>query len=440
MFTSANRESDSSKTGAPPTDDHAPPESATTEPNPLWQRLATRAQAKLAMGAPDDIYEHEADRVAEQIMTTPQSPLSQSSAPKQLRKKSVESGNPVGPAAPPIVEEALHSTGQPLESATRGVMESHLGHDFSGVRVHAGGEAAQAAGAIQARAYTIGADIVFGSDQYAPATAEGQRLLAHELAHVVQQEAASGETVQCDKSSAPPTEQLIGTLWAKDAAGKTLPPSLDDISQGGVGDCFLFAAMSAIVHSNPQQIVDMIKDNGNGTYTVTFTGIGIFSSATQTVSDSFIVGKHGNVTARKALWPLIIEKAYAQQKGGIDELDKGGNPGSAIDDLLDDGPSRFDPREETADYLMGKLAKAKEKKWPVTLAGPKQEGAGKEKKALADNTPGLYFNHSYAVIGLDPDKNRIKLFNPWGHDHPNSDGWMETEKVRTFFIEVNIND
>ncbi|HBL13670.1 MAG TPA: hypothetical protein DD379_20185 [Cyanobacteria bacterium UBA11162] len=235
------------------------------------------------------------------------------------------------------------------------------------------------------------------------------------------------------------TERVEGKLWATDAEGKILPPSLEDISQGGVGDCFLFAAMAAIVNTNPQQIVNMIQDNGNGTYTVTFKGIGFFSSAKQTVSADFAVGKHGNVK-RKALWPLIIEKAYAQEKGGIDVLDKGGNPGSAIDDMINDGPSRFDPREKSADYIMGKLAKAKEKKWPMTILAPKKDGASKDKKEMADNTPGLHFNHAYTIIDIDPSTKRIKLFNPWGHDHPNGDGWMDIDQVRKFFIEVNIND
>jgi len=73
-------------------------------------------------------------------------------------------------------------------------MEPRFGHDFSRVRVHTDGAAANAARAVRARAYTIGQDIVFGSGEYAPATTEGQRLLAHELTHVVQQNAGGGPT------------------------------------------------------------------------------------------------------------------------------------------------------------------------------------------------------------------------------------------------------
>jgi hypothetical protein len=255
---------------------------------------------------------------------------------------------------------------------------------------------------------------------------------------MVQRDAADSTSSQSATPAA--TEHLAGTLWATDPSGKVLLPSLDDIAQGGVNDCFLFAAMAAIVNTNPQRIIDMIRDNGDGTYTVTFEGLGsLFSSAKQTVSADFTVGQHGNVWTRKALWPLIIEKAYAQQKGGLGALSKGGNAGTALDEMLDESASRFDPRQKTADYIMGKLAKAKEKKWPMTILSPQKDGAPQDKQALAENTPGLHWWHTYAIIDIDPANNRIKLFNPWGRDHPNGDGWMDIEKVRTFFIEIDIN-
>lgn len=238
---------------------------------------------------------------------------------------------------------------------------------------------------------------------------------------------------------APATERPEGSLWAQDADGNDLPPSLGDISQGGLNDCFLFASMAAIVNSDPQRIVKMIKNNGNGTYTVTFKGIGVFSAATETVSADFAVNRHGNVTDRKALWPLIIEKAYAKEKGGLDKLDKGGNPGDAVDDLTDDGPSRFDPQDKSADYILGKLAAAMKNKFPTTVLSPKKEDASKEKKRMSDTTPGLHFWHAYTVIDTDEKGRRVKLFNPWGGDHPSGDGWISIDQFKLFFTEVNIN-
>lgn len=94
-----------------------------------------------------------------------------------------------------------NGNGQPLESTTRAIMEAHFGEDFGHVRVHTGPQAAVSAQAIGARAYTVGRDVVFGSGQYAPGTAEGKQLLAHELAHVLQQKASA---------SAPQHSLIIG--------------------------------------------------------------------------------------------------------------------------------------------------------------------------------------------------------------------------------------
>lgn len=90
------------------------------------------------------------------------------------------------------VETTIAAAGQPLTGVTREAMEQHFGHDFSGVRVHADGAAAGSADAVDAHAYTVGSHIVFGAGQYAPQTLRGQGLLAHELAHVVQQQGALG--------------------------------------------------------------------------------------------------------------------------------------------------------------------------------------------------------------------------------------------------------
>lgn len=85
------------------------------------------------------------------------------------------------------VLEAATAGGQPLDPEVRRHMESHLGADLSAVRVHTGSEAAAAAKSVQAHAYTVGDDVVFGEGQYQPDTAAGRRTLAHELTHVVQQ-------------------------------------------------------------------------------------------------------------------------------------------------------------------------------------------------------------------------------------------------------------
>ncbi len=91
------------------------------------------------------------------------------------------------PAVPSVVHDVLNTPGQPLERGTRGLMESRFGHDFSSVRIHTDSTAGQSARAVSALAYTVGQDIVFGAGQYAPHSPDGQKLIAHELVHTVQQ-------------------------------------------------------------------------------------------------------------------------------------------------------------------------------------------------------------------------------------------------------------
>ncbi len=116
---------------------------------------------------------------------------------EQCRKKRVgmlqRSATAPAPSsfAPPVVHDVLQSAGQSLDLATRASMESRFGHDFSRVQVHTDARAAASAQAVNALAYTVGTNVVFGSGQYAPNTRSGQRLLAHELTHVVQQQNTS---------------------------------------------------------------------------------------------------------------------------------------------------------------------------------------------------------------------------------------------------------
>ena len=89
----------------------------------------------------------------------------------------------------PVLDVVGSGGGQPLEASTRSFMESRMGHSFGDVRVHTDSRATESARAVNAQAYTVGTDVVVQSDRYRPGTPEGDRLLAHELTHVVQQAA-----------------------------------------------------------------------------------------------------------------------------------------------------------------------------------------------------------------------------------------------------------
>jgi Domain of unknown function (DUF4157) len=98
-------------------------------------------------------------------------------------------------AAPPIVHQVLRSPGRPLDSATRAAMERRFGHDFGQVRIHADERAAESARTVNAKAYAVANNIVFNSGQYQPRSAAGLGLLAHELAHAVQQTAGRAAAI-----------------------------------------------------------------------------------------------------------------------------------------------------------------------------------------------------------------------------------------------------
>ncbi|HSE15795.1 MAG TPA: DUF4157 domain-containing protein [Pyrinomonadaceae bacterium] len=115
-----------------------------------------------------------------------------------LQRKTSEPEKPSthGAAIPPIVDEVLTSSGQPLDASTRAFMEPRFEHDFSQVRVHTDARAGESAEAVNAQAYTVGRDLVFAPGQYQPTTEAGNAVLAHELSHVLQQEGTSGQSAK----------------------------------------------------------------------------------------------------------------------------------------------------------------------------------------------------------------------------------------------------
>jgi hypothetical protein len=179
-------------------------------------------QAKLQISQPGDEYEREADRVADQVMRTPDATLAEpvaGDAPppiSRLQRKCEQCEEEVQrqpmeeeeeeetlqaketpgrtPNATPDAQaqiDGLRGGGQPLPSAVRAFFEPRFGHDFSQVRIHTDDQASASTRSVQALAYTVGRDVVFGPGQYAPDTSWGQRLIAHELTHTVQQGTAT---------------------------------------------------------------------------------------------------------------------------------------------------------------------------------------------------------------------------------------------------------
>lgn len=127
-----------------------------------------------------------------------------------------------GGAAPAAAVAAPRGNGRPLPAPVLGLMQSRFAHDFSDVRVHADAAAAQSAQSLSARAYTHGRDVLFGAGEYAPGRREGLRLIAHELAHVVQQRGMR---------AAPQTQLAVSTPG--DAGEREADAAADAVMSGG---------------------------------------------------------------------------------------------------------------------------------------------------------------------------------------------------------------
>jgi hypothetical protein len=169
-------------------------------------------EQKIVIGQANDPLEQEADRIADQVMRMPDANISLASGMPQLSRKCAaceqEEGEMVRPKAaaaanagagkvPGIVREVLRSPGQPLDTESRAFFEPRFGRDFANIRIHADHQAARSAQSVNALAYATGSHIVFGSGQYSPGTSAGKALLAHELAHAVQQakQNSAGEVI-----------------------------------------------------------------------------------------------------------------------------------------------------------------------------------------------------------------------------------------------------
>jgi hypothetical protein len=212
-------------------------------------------QAKLEVGATDDPLEREADRAAAEVMRMPvpeaasgaadasksapgrdaKAYIANSSAAghaaslqrkcacggtcdkckaeqgeddhRKIRLKPQSAGSTaMSTAVPAIVHQVLSEPGHPLDVASRAFFEARFEHDFSRVQVHSGPQAAASARAVNARAYTVGNHIVFQNDEFRRSETEGRTLVAHELAHVIQQSAAD---VSPRRPSAATTEAAV---------------------------------------------------------------------------------------------------------------------------------------------------------------------------------------------------------------------------------------
>lgn len=198
------------------------------------KKSALGLQSRLALGSIYDAREREADAVAARVLDAPAMPAHIGHRSDGYRlgpdaeaplRRLPSAQRPLAGVAPPAVDTVLASAGQPLEPGVRSDMEQRFGADFSQVRLHTDAAASRSARAVQAQAFTAGRHVVFGAGLYAPGTRAGRQLLAHELAHVVQ---------QSDQPTDSPPLQRKGFESTVEVCHRVLESRKFDVRNGGV--------------------------------------------------------------------------------------------------------------------------------------------------------------------------------------------------------------
>jgi hypothetical protein len=233
-------------------------------------------------------------------------------------------------------------------------------------------------------------------------------------------------------------------------AGDANAVDLNDINQGQLNDCFVMSGAGAIARNDPNAIQNAIRENkddkGNVTsYTVTLyekrAGLsgffrGGYERKEYTVDATFPTnGKHagpGDTDAKgnQEIWPLVIEKAYGQSKGGYDAINKGGYSGDVMTALTGRETQDISANKYSFEQMQKDL-----KAGGVTAATPDKDAV--KKKGPLDY--GLHAWHSYVVTEAYTDKDGkqwVKLYNPWGSDHPKP---VPFEDFKKNFVSVQVN-
>ena len=207
--------------------------------NAYVQRLlrSHALQAKLTVNPPDDIYEKEADQVAEIVTKSPGAAIQrQEEEPEEEEEEETASRKMAVSRTPEVSEDvegrinAARGSGEALPDSVRASLEPHFGRDFSDVRVHAGAEADALSQQLGAKAFTTGQDIFFRSGDYQPESEEGKKLLGHEMTHVVQQggAAVSRQAVETEEKAP------AGEREAEEALDEAKAKAISDMSTANI--------------------------------------------------------------------------------------------------------------------------------------------------------------------------------------------------------------
>jgi hypothetical protein len=203
-------------------------------------------------------------------------------------------------------------------------------------------------------------------------------------------------------------------------------PAARDVAQGEDGDCYFLAALAELANRDPQIIRKAIQDKGDGTYVVTFHD---GQQLVKVAIDRKLPMKDGHLVnasrARSdALWPELIEKAFAKWKGGYPAIGRGGFGGPAIAALTGWTPHAEALADQSPEPLFERIQ--------ATLAAGGVVLAGTPAQRRPDAPPGLVEDHEWSILKAErrPDGLWLQVRNPWGtgnfHGGQNGVFWIRT--------------
>jgi hypothetical protein len=235
--------------------------------------------------------------------------------------------------------------------------------------------------------------------------------------------------------------------------------SPEDVKQGNLANCYFPAAASAIANTNPQAIEDMIKDNGDGTYTVTFKEETYYNSGRYRERKVKVDGDlymrengsrplYGSSTGSEApdkleMWYPLIEKAYAtMHDNSYDNIGNGGHADKVMRAFIGGRSYTHSLRAENTDLIFRQLSEASQKGWPMTASTYGKDSEEAERYAGER----IYPWHMYTVLGTEEENGTryVKMRNPWGNSEPGYDGKddgifrLEIDKFNHFYRDVSI--
>lgn len=246
---------------------------------------------------PGDVGEIEAERIAERVIRgdSVTAAITPAAAQTGIARDTAQAGTTYAGGDVQQAIEASRGKGQRLDSSIRAAMGSRFGEDFDPVRVHTDATAASLSERLHAKAFAIGNDLYFGRDRFHPEAKEGQRLLAHELAHVVQQR-GGGEWLQRDSEDATDDQAVTEDLGEGEGAEPMEEPG---------GGCRAESNRSLLIHNFTN--LDFTVPRGCRA-TVTFTAVWVpvgESVDCCTGADTYAVTRNGGTPRSLPVGPNI---------------------------------------------------------------------------------------------------------------------------------------